>query len=163
MPLGVSITFETRAWSNETKNTKHPNLSSSLKPFYCRGCLASRIRALCQGSLCKHQVLLWVYMTTGLLPFQVIVLAPIHELPSSVTNQTAIPTDWTFTKERIPEGKRIGTWYARQAANTLVLFLCIILCYSIIMCDWSLRDYTSLSVHSTQSKSKMSHYVHYET
>ena len=63
--------------------------------------------------------------------------------------------DWTFTKERVPEGKRIGTWYARQAANTLVLFLCIILCYSIIMCDWSLRDYTSLSVHSTQNKLKI--------
>ena len=65
--------------------------------------------------------------------------------------------DWTFTKERLPERKRTGTWYARQVVNTVFLFLYVILCYSFIMCDWSPRDYTSLSVHSTPKQIKDCH------
>lgn len=58
---------------------------------------------LCQGSLCKHQVLLRVYMTTDLLPFQVIVLAPRYKLLSSVTNKLQHQLDCIVTKGRFPE------------------------------------------------------------
>lgn len=91
-------------------------------------------KVACAKGLCKHEVLLQVYMS----PFLSRWLC-WHPDMSCLQSQIKLQyqLDCTVTKERVSEEKRIGIWCASQVANIIVSFLCNISCYSIIMCDWS--------------------------
>lgn len=72
--------------------------------------------------------------------------------------------DWPFTKERLPERKRTGTWYARQVVNT-VFFISVRHFMLFLYNVWLVtqRLHFPFSTFYPKTNQRLSHYIHCET